>query len=200
MRILIAAGVTANREAGTASAVYNVADGLRTLGHSVDCLFGDDLLPRPVLLPRFTDLYMAFRLARTILQRRGFYDVVNVHTHIGFAYGLLRKCRPRDEKGGRQRPGGAFPVEKSHLAQSLPHAHISACCHNRPACDDRQSGGHERFSAYPRLGCRPCLVRAEWRRASVSFRARVPWWPRAAFVVCRHLARPQGHLLSPGCL
>jgi len=99
MRILIAAGVTANREAGTASAVYNVADGLRALGHHVDCLLADDLLPRPVLLPRFTDLYMAFRLARTILQRRGFYDVVNVHTHIGFAYGLLRKFR-----GGRDLP------------------------------------------------------------------------------------------------
>ncbi|HEX9224150.1 MAG TPA: hypothetical protein VF860_12535 [Candidatus Acidoferrales bacterium] len=49
MRILIAAGVTANREAGTASAVYNVADGLRALGHHVDCVFADDLLPRPVL-------------------------------------------------------------------------------------------------------------------------------------------------------
>jgi len=99
MRILTVCDAPKRAEGGMAGVVYNLARELRTLGHSVDCLFADDLLPQPVLLPRFTDFYTAFRLARTILQRRASYDVVNVHAHIGFAYGLLRKFR-----GGRDLP------------------------------------------------------------------------------------------------
>jgi glycosyltransferase involved in cell wall biosynthesis len=91
MKILMAAPVPKSREGGTAATVYNVAEELRRRGHVVTCLFLEDLLPKPVAFPRFTELYFAFRLARLILKKPYQYDVVNIHTHVGFIYGFLRR-------------------------------------------------------------------------------------------------------------
>ncbi|MBZ5527520.1 MAG: glycosyltransferase family 4 protein [Acidobacteriia bacterium] len=93
MRILIAAPVPKLREGGVAGIVYNMADSLRALGHDVQFLFLEDLLPRPVAFPRFSMLYFSFRLAREIFRRRAEFDVVNIHAPAGFAYGLLRRFR-----------------------------------------------------------------------------------------------------------
>lgn len=90
MKILIAAPVPQRREGGVANVVYNMAEGLRGLGHEVTCLFQEDLLPRPVAIPRFETVYFAFRLACELLRRRGEFDVVNIHAPAGFAYGFLR--------------------------------------------------------------------------------------------------------------
>jgi len=91
MRILMAAAAPKSREGGTASTVSNVAERLRSRGHDVTCLFLEDLLPRPVAFPRFIETYFAFRIAKLILRKPYQYDVVNIHTHVGFVYGFLRR-------------------------------------------------------------------------------------------------------------
>jgi glycosyltransferase involved in cell wall biosynthesis len=89
MRILIAAPAPKQREGGVANVIHNTAEGLRSLGHEVTCLFREDLLPQSVTLPRFEAAYFAFRLAREIHRRRAEFDVANIHAPAGFAYGLL---------------------------------------------------------------------------------------------------------------
>jgi glycosyltransferase involved in cell wall biosynthesis len=93
MRILIAAPCPKQREGGVANVVYNTAENLRAHAHEVTCLFREDLLPRPVALPRFEMLYFAVRLARELERRRAGIDVAIIHAPAGFAYGLRRRWR-----------------------------------------------------------------------------------------------------------
>src|SRR5260370_25563946 len=102
MRILIACGVSQQREGGGAGIVYNLASALRAFGHSVDCLFHEDLLTRRRLPKRLDAVELAIQAAREIRRRRENYDVVNIHAPFGFAYGFLRKWR-------RGRPLPPFP-------------------------------------------------------------------------------------------
>jgi glycosyltransferase involved in cell wall biosynthesis len=91
MRIAIAAPVSNRPEGGVANVVYNTASALRARGHSVECLFLEDITPGPSPVPRFQALYFAARLAATLRRRRDEFDVVNVHAPSGLAYGLFRR-------------------------------------------------------------------------------------------------------------
>jgi len=94
MRILIAAPVPREPEGGVANVVYNTAESLRQRGHEVTCWFSEDLLPRPVALPRFQNIYIAWGLAKKLWKRRNDFDVVTIHAPVGFGYGVLRRLRP----------------------------------------------------------------------------------------------------------
>src|ERR1700682_296461 len=93
MRIVIAAPVSNQPEGGVANVVYNSAAELRRRGHDVTCLFREDIIPRPVAIPRFEAVYFAFRLARILQRRKDEFDVVNIHAPVGFVYGFLRRLR-----------------------------------------------------------------------------------------------------------
>jgi glycosyltransferase involved in cell wall biosynthesis len=93
MRIVIAAFVSNQPEGGVANVVYNSAAELRKRGHEVTCLFREDVIPRPVAIPRFEAVYFAFQLAKILRKRKGEFDVANIHAPVGFAYGLLRRLR-----------------------------------------------------------------------------------------------------------
>ena len=91
MRILIAAPAPREREGGVANVVYNISEGLQVRGHVVTCLFAEDVLPRPVAVPRFQNFYFAWRLAALVSKRRRDFDVVNIHAPAGFLYGIKRR-------------------------------------------------------------------------------------------------------------
>jgi glycosyltransferase involved in cell wall biosynthesis len=91
MRIAIAAPVPQRPEGGVANVVYNTADGLRERGHHVECLFLEHVSPEPAPVARFQAVHFALRLAQLLRQRRGEFDVVNIHAPSGFAYGLVRR-------------------------------------------------------------------------------------------------------------
>jgi glycosyltransferase involved in cell wall biosynthesis len=100
VRILIAIGVLRQQEAGAARVVFSHARELEKRGHSVDCWFLDDVLPKATGSGRFDALAFAHRVAKRILQDRQEYDVVNLHAPWGCVYGLWRKFL---------RPAGAPP-------------------------------------------------------------------------------------------
>src|SRR5271157_230164 len=91
MHILMAAGVLRRREGGVAAVLHSYAEELEKLGHTVTCIFLEDLLPKTQRLGRFVDLRFAFRLARYIAARRDDFSVVNLHAPSGLVYGLRRK-------------------------------------------------------------------------------------------------------------
>src|SRR6185312_13839027 len=91
MRIAIAAPVSKRPEGGVANVVYNSAEALRGRGHQIECLFSEDVCPRPAPLARFQAVHFALRLAKILRERRGEFDVVNIHAPSGFAYGLIRR-------------------------------------------------------------------------------------------------------------
>src|SRR2546425_9373688 len=93
MRILIVCGASRQREGGVAGVVYNLASELRSFGHTVDCLFREDLLARRKLPERLDTVDLAIQAAGKIRRARENYDVVNIHAPFGFAYGFLRKWR-----------------------------------------------------------------------------------------------------------
>src|SRR5260370_16893273 len=93
MRILIVCGASRQREGGVAGIVYNLASALRALGHTVDCLFHEDLLTRRRLPEHLDAVELAIQAARQIRRRRENYDVVNIHAPFCFAYAFLRKWR-----------------------------------------------------------------------------------------------------------
>jgi len=99
MRILIVCGASRQREGGVAGVVYNLARELRNFGHTVDCLFREDLLARRRLPERLDTVDLAMQAAGKIRRARENYDVVNIHAPFGFAYGFLRKWR-----GGQRLP------------------------------------------------------------------------------------------------
>ncbi len=91
MKILIACGAPRRREGGVAGVVYNLAEELRALGHFVDCLFQEDVLPRRSLPRRFETLDLAWQVVRRVRAARAHYDVVNIHAPFGFLYGASRR-------------------------------------------------------------------------------------------------------------
>ena len=91
MRILIAAPVSNQPEGGVANVVYNTAEGLRSRGHEVTCLFKEDVLPRPVSIPRLETTYFSFHLARILNKRKSEFDVAEIHAPVGFVYGFFRR-------------------------------------------------------------------------------------------------------------
>jgi glycosyltransferase involved in cell wall biosynthesis len=120
LRILIAIGVPRQREAGAAGVVFNHARELAALGHQVDCWFFDDLLPSPKWPGRFRDLEFAFAVSSRIRREPEKYDVVNLHSPWGCAYGLSRKWFPTQKL-----PPYAFTMQGSEerfaLAMRLEH-------------------------------------------------------------------------------
>lgn len=91
MRILIAIGVSRQKEAGAAGVVLNHAAELTKRGHTVDCWFLEDVLERPAKPKRFEALIFARSLSRRIRGAPGKYDVVNLHAPWGCAYGVWRR-------------------------------------------------------------------------------------------------------------
>jgi len=91
LRILIAIGVSRQKEAGAAGVVLANACELEKLGHTVDCWFLEDVLPAPVSPKRFEALLFAIALARRVRREREKYDVVNLHAPCGCVYGILRR-------------------------------------------------------------------------------------------------------------
>jgi glycosyltransferase involved in cell wall biosynthesis len=91
LRILIAIGVSRQKEAGAAGVVLNHAAELMKRGHAVDCWFLEDVLKNGARLKRFEALLFARELSRRIRREPGKYDVVNLHAPWGCAYGMWRR-------------------------------------------------------------------------------------------------------------
>ena len=92
MRILIAIGVSRQKEAGAAGVVLNHAAELGKRGHAVDCWFLEDILERPAKPKRFEALIFARGVSRRIRREPGKYDVVNIHAPWGGVYGRWRRA------------------------------------------------------------------------------------------------------------
>jgi glycosyltransferase involved in cell wall biosynthesis len=91
LRILIAIGVSRQKEAGAAGVVLNHAAELTKRGHHVDCWFLEDVLERPAKPKRLEALLFARALSRRIRRDPGKYDVVNLHAPWGCVYGVWRQ-------------------------------------------------------------------------------------------------------------
>jgi glycosyltransferase involved in cell wall biosynthesis len=91
LRILIAIGVSRQKEAGAAGVVLANACELEKRGHKVDCWFLEDVLASPANSKRFEALSFAIALAKRIRREREKYDVVNVHAPYGCVYGIFRR-------------------------------------------------------------------------------------------------------------
>jgi glycosyltransferase involved in cell wall biosynthesis len=91
LRILIAIGVSRQKEAGAAGVVLNHAAELTKRGHAVDCWFLEDVLKNGARIKRFEALLFARELSRRIRREAGKYDVVNLHAPWGCAYGVWRR-------------------------------------------------------------------------------------------------------------
>ena len=91
MRILIACGSPKRSEGGVAAVVLNLATELRALGHTVDALFLEDLLPKNRFPKRFEAIEIALAVARRVGRNSSAHDVVNIHAPYGFAYGIRRR-------------------------------------------------------------------------------------------------------------
>jgi len=90
LKVLIAIGVSRQKEAGAARVALSNASELAKRGHTVECWFLEDVLDRPAGPNRFEGLFFAMALARRILRERRKYDVVNLHAPWGCVYGLWR--------------------------------------------------------------------------------------------------------------
>jgi glycosyltransferase involved in cell wall biosynthesis len=91
LRILIAIGVSRQKEAGAAGVVLNHAAELEKRGHRVDCWFLEDVLKRPAKPKRFESLLFAKAVSRRIRKEPGKYEVVNLHAPWGCVYGVWRQ-------------------------------------------------------------------------------------------------------------
>src|ERR1700747_2033943 len=91
LHILMGSGVPRRREGGVAAIIYNLGRELERLGHQVDYVFLDDLVPPGSVSPRFMELVFSYRLARYIRRSRGKFSLVNLHAPAGMVYGLERK-------------------------------------------------------------------------------------------------------------
>jgi glycosyltransferase involved in cell wall biosynthesis len=91
LNILIAIGVSRQKEAGAAGVVLNHAAELTKRGHVVDCWFLEDVLERPAKPKRFEALLFARAVSRRIRLVAGKYDVVNLHAPWGCVYGVWRR-------------------------------------------------------------------------------------------------------------
>lgn len=95
MNILIAACVPRRREGGVATIIYSLAEQLEKFGHTVACVFREDLIPGHDAPSRIEGLIFAVRIARIIARAPVKYDVVNLHAPNGWVYGMLRKLLRR---------------------------------------------------------------------------------------------------------
>lgn len=90
LRILIAIGVSRQKEAGAAAVVLNHAAELAKRGHEVECWFLEDVLKEPGKWKRFEALRFAREIAKRIQQEPGRFDVANLHAPWGCVYGKWR--------------------------------------------------------------------------------------------------------------
>lgn len=91
MKILMAAPVVKAREGGIAGQMYNLGNEMERKGHSVDYLFYEDIIDKPLLPRRFDTLTFSITLAFKILRAQKKYSVANIYAPCGLFYGLLRK-------------------------------------------------------------------------------------------------------------
>jgi glycosyltransferase involved in cell wall biosynthesis len=91
LRILIAIGVSRQKEAGGSGVVLNHAAELTKRGHKVDCWFLEDVLEHPAKPKRLEALLFAGSLSRRIRRESRKYDVVNLHAPWGCVYGVWRR-------------------------------------------------------------------------------------------------------------
>jgi glycosyltransferase involved in cell wall biosynthesis len=91
LRILIAIGVSRQKEAGAAGVVLNHAAELKKRGHVVDCWFLEDVLERPAKPKRLEALLFARAVSKRIQRELEKYDVVNLHAPWGCVYGVWRR-------------------------------------------------------------------------------------------------------------
>jgi glycosyltransferase involved in cell wall biosynthesis len=91
LNILIAIGVSRQKEAGAAGVVLNHAAELKKRGHVVDCWFLEDVLERPAKPKRFEALLFARAVSKRIQRELEKYDVVNIHAPWGCVYGVWRR-------------------------------------------------------------------------------------------------------------
>lgn len=94
LRILIAIGVSKQKEAGAAGVVLNHAAELKKRGHEVECWFLEDVLKEPAKWKRFEALRFAREISRRIRMGPGTFDVVNLHAPWGCVYGRWHRKNP----------------------------------------------------------------------------------------------------------
>jgi glycosyltransferase involved in cell wall biosynthesis len=93
MRVLMIAGVAGKAEAGGAGVVYNLTKELLGLGHTVQPMFYEDLLPKPRWPARFRAIEFARQAAKYAAAKKDDFDIVNIHAPFGFWYGFSRRRR-----------------------------------------------------------------------------------------------------------
>ena len=91
LRILMSSCVPSRREGGVAAMIHNLGRELERRGHTVRCLFREDLIDSQEVSARFAELIFSMRLGKYIAQHRGEFDIVNLHAPVGFPYGLRRR-------------------------------------------------------------------------------------------------------------
>jgi glycosyltransferase involved in cell wall biosynthesis len=96
MRVLMIAGVAGKAEAGGAGVVHNVAEELRNLGHTVNLMFFEDLIPKQHWPARFRTVEFAARVSSYVAEVKNEYDVLNIYAPYGFWYGSRRRQRGSD--------------------------------------------------------------------------------------------------------
>jgi glycosyltransferase involved in cell wall biosynthesis len=99
LSVLMASGVPKRREGGVAAIIYNLGRELEGMGHHVEYLFLEDLIPPGTGSARFNDSIFAWRLSRYIVKNRARFSIVNLHAPVGFVYGMRRRWL-----GGRDYP------------------------------------------------------------------------------------------------
>jgi len=98
MRILMVSGTPGKAEGGGAGIVHNLAKEVAQLGHSVVPKFFEDLLPKQQWPSRFRTVEFARRISEYVRERKGEFDIINIHAPFGFWYGTKR-CLRGDEAG-----------------------------------------------------------------------------------------------------
>src|SRR5713101_3196221 len=91
LSVLMASGVPKRREGGVAAIIYNMGRELERLGHRVQYVFQEDLVPPESVSARFVELIFSLRLGRYIAANRKSFSIVNLHAPVGFPYGIRRK-------------------------------------------------------------------------------------------------------------
>ncbi len=86
----MAACTPRRREGGAAGVTMELARELERLGHSVNIIFQEDVIPSRLLPKRLYELYFSVGVARHILQNPERYDVVHLRAPTGCVYGLAR--------------------------------------------------------------------------------------------------------------
>ncbi|HEX5423394.1 MAG TPA: glycosyltransferase family 4 protein [Candidatus Acidoferrales bacterium] len=87
----MAACTARRREGGAAAIRLELARQLEHLGHSVDILFEEDVIPSRFLPKRFHELDFSLGVARHILRNSTQYDVVHLRAPAGCVYGFAKR-------------------------------------------------------------------------------------------------------------